>query len=274
MEFLSGLSSFIVTAIILIGIPVGVVWLIVAIVKKQSKKVPRNILIGCVAGVVVFSIIGSSAWSGTDEYTEYQVEKEEQERIEALANAEKEKQDNVSVDESSTQIEMKTQVESETETEIVETEPEINVDELTEEEYKAMCERVYIEDFEEKKVQDGQHVKMKAFIGARYAYKRYDTLAIIIDDLIQKYDLEDEYFDVGPTSREHKSSIVERPIYGGIVYLLFDKQYGISMDEYETADVAVVYGEVAQMYSGPFVIPRYMELVDGNIDNLGEGAYH
>lgn len=114
---------------------------------------------------------------------------------------------------------------------------------------------------------------MQVFIGSRYAYERYDMFGCIIDDLIEEYDLEEEYFDVGPMSREHTTTIGGRPVYGGTLYLLFDKHNSVSMDHFEMMDVAMVYGEVVQMWSGPFIIPKYMEVVDGDIDNLSEGTY-
>lgn len=270
MEFLSSLSSFIVTAIILIGIPVGVIWLIVAVVKKQSKKVPRNILIGCVAGIVIFSVIGGSAWSETDDYAEYQAEKEEQE---ALVDAEKEQKDNTSNNDFSTQTEIET--ESEVETEVVETESEINVDELSEEEYKALCQVIYNnEDLMEEKVQDGQYVKLQMWLTNKYKYSYGDMFWVVINKLTQKYDLEEEYFEGGALNRDNDDQYSATSYVGESVYLLFNKEYSLSIDDFEEGDHVVVYGEMVQTWSGYFVMPKYMEVVDGYIDNLAEGAYH
>lgn len=255
MEFLSSLCSFIVTAIILIGIPVGVIWLIVAIVKRQSKKIPRNILVGCVVGIVVFSIIGGSAWSGTDDYTEYQAEKEEQERLDALANAEKEQKNNTLNNETSTQTEIETEIESEVETEVVETESEINVDELSEEEYKEMCMAIYDDDDTlklEDRLEVGQLVKIDGKL-----FNEYKSLQVAAFGEWRNR-LEDRYFKCGVLTKERSDS---NSIYGERVYLVFDKEREWTTDDFELEQIVVVYGEVILKWDGVYIVPKYMELV-------------
>lgn len=168
-------------------------------------------------------------------------------------------------DAESTKTEISTEQETEPQTETIET--ELNVDDLTEEEYKAMCEEIFDDEkmLLEDKLYEGQYVKMQVSPGSAYSYERFDTFGCIIDDLIEEYDLEDVYYKCGVLHEEFSKPNL--PVYGDLVFLLIDKASPLSIDDFESARdretgrPIVIYGEVVQMWSGPFIIPHYIEVV-------------
>lgn len=42
----------------------------------------------------------------------------------------------------------------------------------------------------------------------------------------------------------------------------------------QEGEFVTVYGEMVQTWSGYFVMPKYIEVVDGLVDNLSESTYH
>lgn len=167
----------------------------------------------------------------------------------------------VAENEPSTQTEIETQSESEVGTEVVETESEINVDELSEEEYKALCEEIY-DDYETKfqdTLQVGQHVKLYGYLAE--SYYCFETNAFYRTD----YDLEDmemTYFVCKVQDKGHSLESIPGFNEAIDVYFLIDGT--VSGDDFQTGQTVELYGEVVQVmeYGGVFVIPQYMEVIE------------
>lgn len=142
-----------------------------------------------------------------------------------------------------------TETESETE--------EVKV--YTEDEYKAMCQVVYYDDVFKDELEVGEYVKIYGFISEKNTYTTTSTFGIVIDELIEEYDLEKKYLSSCIMHEETKEDAV--PSYmGKSVYLLFPNEYTLSADDYETGQKVVIYGEVVQTWSGVFIIPQYIDM--------------
>lgn len=161
----------------------------------------------------------------------------------------------VADNEPSTQAEIEKETESEVETEVVETEPETNVDELSEEEYKAMCQAIYDDDDTlklEERLEVGQLVKIDGKL-----FNEYKSLQVGAFGEWRNR-LEDRYFKCGVLTKERSDS---NSVYGERVYLVFDKEGEWTVDDFELQQIVVVYGEVILEWDGVYIVPKYMELV-------------
>lgn len=171
------------------------------------------------------------------------------------------KDSDVADNESSTQTEIETQTESEVETEVVETESKINVDELSEEEYKAICEEIY-DDYETKfqdTLQEGQHIKLHGYLAEGYLC--YETNVFNSTD----YDLEDmELTYYVCRVQDEGRSLDFIPGFNETIELYFLIDGTVSGQDFQTGQTVLLYGEVVRVmeHSGVFVIPKYMEVVE------------
>jgi len=127
---------------------------------------------------------------------------------------------------------------------------------MTEEEYKAYCEVMYNEEIFERDDIEGKHVKLYGFISGAFYYTNTSTFGLVIDDLIKKYDLDKRYLQIGVAYDEELSSY-----FGTQMFLLFDNNNDLSIEDYLNASEIIVYGEVVQCWSGPFVIPKYIDIL-------------
>lgn len=158
----------------------------------------------------------------------------------------------------STQTEINTQQETEP---LTEPETQLNVDDLTEEEYKAMCEEVYDESTHdndapslEEKLEVGQLVKIDGSISFKYK----DLQVGVFGEWENR--LESYYFKCGVLNTGYSEPNL--PVYGELIYLVFDKQGNLSADDFETGQEVVLYGEVVLEWDGVYVVPKYMEIVE------------
>lgn len=270
MEFISDLSAFLVSITIIVGLPIGVVWLIVAVVKKSNKKIPRNILLGCCASISVFTLIGSGAWSQTEEGHISLSQKNENTEKETEIQTETQ-QEIVSKDEQETQQETNTESEIEMNSEenpIDEGDTEVETEtvaELTEEEYKAMCQEVYNDDVFKGGDLTGELVKIQGFISSKGTYTATSTFGIMIEEIAQKYDLDKMYLCSCVMHEETKNDAIPS-YFGESVYLLFNKEYPLSIDDYNEGQKILIYGEVVKWldnkrstYNSVWIIPKYIE---------------
>ena len=134
----------------------------------------------------------------------------------------------------------------------VDTEAE-KVANMTEEEYKAYCEVMYNKEIFERDDFVGKHVKVYGMISGKNEYTYSSMFASAIRDLTKKYDLSKKYLIIG-VAHEGKGSYV-----GDSLYLLFDNEGELSIDDYERGEI-IIYGEVVQCAHGPFIIPKYIEI--------------
>ncbi|MBQ8519244.1 MAG: hypothetical protein IJ455_06565 [Agathobacter sp.] len=171
-----------------------------------------------------------------------------------------------------TQQESEVDTEKNTETqqereEITEAEKVAN---MTEEEYKAFCEVIYSKELLDSNEIEGKHVKIYGIVNGIGSYVAYDTFACVIDNVAKKYDLSKRYISVSPAFKEDiVNNIRIGYIYSGkAMYLLFEEEKDSPIYEYKKGDEITIYGEIVQCWSGPFVIPKYIEHTEIDIPGM------
>lgn len=85
-DFCSNASIF----ILLLGFPAIIIWFIVSFVKKKNWKNPLKAFGISIVAIIVLTLVGSSAWTKTEDYQEYLAEEEIKEKEEAKKLKEKE----------------------------------------------------------------------------------------------------------------------------------------------------------------------------------------
>ena len=243
MEWLSGLCSILALLMELIVVPVCVVWLIITIVKKKDIKLPRNVLIGCVVAFIVFNGIGRATWVSPDD--EVNTEDTSQD---TLADAD----DSESETERDTQKDTSTQKDSETEA----------VAELSEEEYKAMCQEMYYSDIV---LGDESLIgkKVKLYIEVSKLGKIDDATKefnLIYEELDEKYHLKDLAFTAYVLDETYG-------LYSGHeIDVFFSEDYGLDAFDYDEGKEFVVYADIVHAvyiwdtYESLSIVPRYIEV--------------
>jgi len=130
---------------------------------------------------------------------------------------------------------------------------------MTEEEYKAYCEVIYEDELLERDDLEGKHVKIYGSVYSKGSYIDNSIFGDVIEGVRKKYDLSKRYLLVAAACEERSNVIEGGLIYGDHMYLLFENGKDSAVDEYKQMDDITIYGEVVQCWSGPFVIPRYIE---------------
>lgn len=130
--------------------------------------------------------------------------------------------------------------------------------EYTEDEYKNLCQELYYDDFFDEAPDVGQYVKFHGFISGKGQYTSSSTFGIVIEDIDDKYNFRKDYLGCCVLHEETKDS--EIPSYfGESTYLMFPSESDLLIENYESGQYVVVYGEVVQTWSGIFIIPKYIE---------------
>lgn len=162
-------------------------------------------------------------------------------------------------DAESTQMGISTEQETEPQTEQIET--EFNVEDLTEEEYKEMCVEIY-DDYDTKfqeTLQVGQRVKLYAHLEECVVFS--DTNVFHDTEYTMK-DCHNIYFVCRVQDKE--SSLEFIPGFNETIEIYFPKAGTVSCYDFQEGQTVLLYGEVFNVmeYSGVFIIPRYMEVVE------------
>ena len=166
----------------------------------------------------------------------------------------------VNDDEKDKEKNTETQQESE-----IDTEAE-KVANMTEEEYKEYCELMYEDELLERNDLEGKHVKIYGIVHSKKSYSVNSIFGDVIEDIRKKYELSKRYLSIA-AAYEERGSIIGDLQYNGsdYMYLMFEKGKDSTIDEYKNGDEITIYGEVVQCWSGPFVIPKYIEYTDDTI---------
>lgn len=286
---MSSICSVVVTIILILGLPISVIWLIVFAIKKKKIKKPLISIATCVVAIMLFTAVGTVSWTKTDDYQEYLTEKEEFERAEQEKQKEKQessqeevvgkegqeesKKESLAKKTAQQNLEVDSKEESDSEQQVVETEKSItdaekneqkngmDVSELSEEEYKSMCEELWHDDifFSEDSLQ-GKYVKLDLFVEESRFFKVdavYDTIA---SEMIKKHNLKREFFYCGVQRKDEYSYI------GGQVSLYFSDNYDLEPSNISVGDHLIVWGEIIDYatnyktgYNYCDIIPRYIE---------------
>ena len=130
--------------------------------------------------------------------------------------------------------------------------------EYTEDEYKNLCQELYYDDFFDEAPDVGQYVKFHGFISEKGQYTSSSTFGIVIEDIDDKYNFRKDYLGCCVLHEETKDSAIPS-YFGESTYLMFPSESDLLIENYESGQYVVVYGEVVQVWSGIFIIPKYIE---------------
>lgn len=130
--------------------------------------------------------------------------------------------------------------------------------EYTEDEYKNLCQELYYDDFFDEAPDVGQYVKFHGFISEKGQYTSSSTFGIVIEDIDDKYNFRKDYLGCCVLHEETKDSAIPS-YFGESIYLMFPSESDLLIENYESGQYVVVYGEVVQTWSGIFIIPKYIE---------------
>ena len=130
--------------------------------------------------------------------------------------------------------------------------------EYTEDEYKNLCQELYYDDFFDEAPDVGQYVKFHGFISGKGQYTSFSTFGIVIEDIDDKYNFRKDYLGCCVLHEETKDSAIPS-YFGESTYLMFPSESDLLIENYESGQYVVVYGEVVQVWSGIFIIPKYIE---------------
>lgn len=136
---------------------------------------------------------------------------------------------------------------------------ELNDTSLTLEEYTTMCEEYYYDDFFYESAPVGKYVKIYGFITGKYMYRSTDVQGILVEEITNKYNLENKCIGCGVMHEETRNDSIPS-YFGDSIYLMLEKNGIYTLDSFETGDKIVVYGKIIQNKNGIYILPRYIEL--------------
>lgn len=144
------------------------------------------------------------------------------------------------------------------ESEEIPTETVINDADLTEEEYKNLCQEMYHEDFFEKEVPLNSYVKFYAFTSKKIKYGPTDVQGMLVSDITEQYNL--DWSCLGCATMWEKTKDDAVPSYfGESIFLMFTNDGTYNLDSFNTGEHLIVYGKIIQTNNGTFILPRYIE---------------
>lgn len=244
--------------------------------KKNWKKI--LLFISCDLGLIlILTIIGTSAYSQTDEYKEQMAQGEteeiqivEEQRGEEIQEEEDVEKQNDVQEEMVVPIEIENQelvLESdvkndettEVSTETTEENTETDIDALSEEEYKEYCKELWYDDifFSEENLK-GTHVRLEIYVEEWKFFNTYVDQTT--QEFINQYNLQRNVSACGVSRGEENSYV------GGQIYVYFSDDYEYQQSDYETGKELIIYGEIVDYstytwdgYNVCGVIPRYIE---------------
>lgn len=260
-ETISDASGFVV-AISIFVLLISIVWLIIRFIRKKSVKPGIIVVVTCIASIIIFTVIGMAAWSGTEDYQIAMAEKE-QEELERKAQEESQRR-------SEEQIEAQTETETESaNTEMEEETEETNAKQTTErsidseQEYKDKCAELYYDDvFFGDDDLEGKYIKMHLFFSEKYFFTNDDLMYNnAAKELYNKNNLYRDFYKCC-VLREGTNSYV-----GQQIDVFFTQDYELNPSNYKTGQKVIMYGKVIYCatntwkgYNQVYFIPKYIEV--------------
>lgn len=132
---------------------------------------------------------------------------------------------------------------------------------LSEEDFKLKCTELWHDDiFFSDSIAEGDYVKLDLFVEEARFFLSNAIYTWPSSDLIEKYDLQRDFFYCG-IQRENENSYI-----GGQINLFFSNQYDCSSSDINTGDHLIIYGEIVEFsttstdgYNYCSIVPRYIE---------------
>lgn len=129
---------------------------------------------------------------------------------------------------------------------------------LSEREYKDMCEEYYNDDFFKDTPENHAYVKFYGFTGNKYKYSASDIQGILVEDITDEYNLERNC--IGCTVMHESTKNDTSPSYfGDSIYIMFEKDGKFKFDDMMSGKYITVYGEIIQNKNGIYILPKYIE---------------
>ncbi len=139
-----------------------------------------------------------------------------------------------------------------------ETEASIDIDNLSEEEYKSNCKQIYYEDIEDDRVSKNDYIKVEVYLEQILMKDLYDAMA---DSLWQENNLSLTYFSFGVLCRDYENN------YGGENYLLFSNDIDLDAINYNSGSYFYLYGKVLKVETNGWTGKKSLYLMPKYIDN-------
>lgn len=250
--------------LLLLVLPVSVIITIVFAVKKKNILVsaicmPASLIVG-----VIFLGIGGYMYGQTDEYKQYVLVNKQQEESEKISPKSNEEDDT-----KEKSLSEKYYLESDYLDESPNEEKNTSNDsdqaeekkELTEEEYKKICEDLYYDDiFFGDNDLEGKNVKLHLFLSEKYFFTASDMRSDTLKSYFDKYNLKKDFYKCCVLRKDTNSYV------GRQINMWFTDNFEIDANEYEVGEKLVVYAEVIAWsnntwkgYNSVTIIPKYIE---------------
>lgn len=260
-----------ISCCIIIGIIPCIIGLILGIIALKDKQYSHETAIAgvvcCGLGVFLFVIllfvgIMSPTNTNTDTEQNTQTEEIQSEQTEQHSQSIIETELEVIESEILEEVNKNTETETETETE-KETDTEIKT-ELTEQEYKSLCEELYYDDvfFGETDL-EGKYVKLHLFLTEKQ-YFTSDTMLYndTWKDYNEKYSLKRDLFECSVLRADSNSYVGK-----GKIKLWFSEKFELEPNDYSSGEKIIVYAQVISWsnntwdgYNSVTIIPKYIEM--------------
>lgn len=158
----------------------------------------------------------------------------------------------------STNLEIEENISSNIDSEEASSEKEFDEISLSENDYKALCQEMFYDDFFESEVAVGTYVKFYGFTSQKFKYGATDVAGILVEDITEEYNL--EWNCLGSCILHEETKDDSLPNYfGESVYLMFEKEGTYNLDSFSTGEYIIVYGKVIQTVNGVYILPKYIE---------------
>ena len=250
-----GIASFILgiigmcTSCMVIGIIpsiIGAAFSIVALSMKDRKNGFALVGLMCsIAGISVFGLFYYMAEhsGGTNETAEKIVEETD-------------------VQETICAVEEETLVEIVPESSDPEYAAKLDIDDLSEDEYKEYCKELWYDDifFSDESLKDNS-VKLHLYIEERKFFKYESIYNGMVGDFVNQYNIQREFLTCGVLRRDTDSYV------GGQISMYFSDDGNYKASDFETGKKIIIYGDIVDYstntwdgYNTCGIIPRYIEI--------------
>lgn len=267
------------TIVCMFAMIVFTIWVITRVIKKKNWKAPLKLMGYNFILIIIFTIVGSYAYSKTDNYKDFLIQQEDEKQKKAeQKKAEQEKEDRK--EEIKKEEEWKKESEEEGINTIIEIEEketiqkletekttngseesasEKGISEMSEEEYKEMCKELWHDDvfFSEENLK-GTHVKLEIYVEEWKYFKTYVDQTT--QDFINEHNLQRNLLACGVSRGEPNSYV------GGQINVYFSNDYEYQQSDYETGKELIIYGEIVDYsrntwrgYNVCGIMPIYIE---------------
>lgn len=240
--------------LLFLAFPASIVVTVVLAVKKKKLLIPVICIPASFFAGIVVIMLGGFLYGQTDEYKQQLAEQTIKEQTEEEEAEEKEVEKGKIEKETKEQTVKENVEKAQAEKE----EPAEEQQELTEQEYKALCIEVYNDDVFKETVDNGTKVKIYVMASEKYDYSPTSMQGILVEKITKKYNLETSCLGCTVMHESTKNDAVPS-YFGEQIYIMFQKDSTFDIDTFKTGQKLIIYGEIIQNTNGHYVLPKYYE---------------